>query len=373
MPVSAALEDLLQTQVGGPAWVRALARVGLLFNAVCQLGLLVAFGVNLDRGSMDRAAVALFFFLGFFCIMYGLWTRGVCDEAMRRSLVPLLEVARTIETDALAPGGLGALYESAGLRRMRRLDSVMPHLVRMVWWQAPTVAFLLTTLFVVTGRYPVPHWPEGSHGRDLVEHGTVALHFVLIVFGGRIFLVVCGLHWMSSLCMDCCLHLLADRAARAASWTELVVVVRLHQRLQAGFVSVQGFFAEDLSVMARLILFFGLIGALRIAFGVKDINNIVILTIVYSYIVIVCIAGEMQESAGDEFHHVICGCPWESWRAADQGKFHLLLGRTVKPAQVRFRYFGAMKLDTLSTIFNNMFKYTQVLSASLGGKKWTTE
>lgn len=164
----------------------------------------------------------------------------------------------------------------------------------------------------------------------------------------------------------------------------------------------QAFFNEDLSLVVRLMLLLGLIGALRIAFGVQDINNMVIMGIVYSYVALICVAGELQEIAGDAFHSAVCSCPWESWPVEERGCYAMLVASTLRPpqvrentfgmalaghdfagvnqpcgkgnffcSQVRFRYFGAMRLDTLSKIVNNLFKYVQVMRAGFSDNGWT--
>lgn len=128
--------------------------------------------------------------------------------------------------------------------------------------QAVMVAALMALLYLRTGYHVVPYWPEarGSAGEAFI----VILHNAVIAYGGSLFLVgydrygsdarvgvQCvprvtrveqtqnGLHWMSSLCVDCSLRLLADRVAEAGCWRELAPCVRTHQRLQAGIAGVQ--------------------------------------------------------------------------------------------------------------------------------------
>ncbi|XP_034247846.1 uncharacterized protein LOC117649317 [Thrips palmi] len=172
---------------------------------------------------------------------------------------------------------------------------------------------------------------------------------------------------MASLDMHCALYLLSERVAKTTTWARLVDTVKLHQQLVVGINHVQDFFVNDLSVVVRLMLLLGVIGAFRISMGVQDVNNVVILVTVFSYIGMVCLAAEMQEEAGEAFSTGLTySCPWEAWQPAERRHFNLLLALTQKPSQVRFQYFGAMRLDTLSKIANAVFKYAQVLRASLG-------
>ncbi|XP_034256388.1 uncharacterized protein LOC117654227 [Thrips palmi] len=279
-----------------PPWKRVLDRVMLALNVLSQAGLLVAFFAEVLRQSPDRASIALFFFTGFFLLHFGLWRRIGSADALRENLTPFLNVAQSIEDDALKDLYADGESPGQGLRRVRQLTPVLPKLIFMARWQAPLVSVVLTLLFEIGGRHIVPHWPNGQ-GRDLVEHCTVVLHISLIAYAGRVFLVTCAMQWMSSLCMDCCLRLLADRAARAPTWHQLAQTVRQHHNLLTGFNRIQKYFSEDLSLVVRLMLFLGLIGALRIAFGVQDINNMVIMGIVYSYVATICVAGELQARA----------------------------------------------------------------------------
>ncbi|XP_034243135.1 uncharacterized protein LOC117646363 [Thrips palmi] len=364
----AAIIDELIRGLPSSKWSQALHLLGLLFSLLAQVSFLVSFGVSFKKQSYDQSAVALFFVLGFCCVDYGLWIRGRRGTEAMVSLASLVDVLRSIETLA-QDKATTAVEDKPGRRRALLMERVLQPLAIVSRTQSAAVSAVMVGLFLVSGSHFLPHWPTGN-GHDLWEVAFMLLHSGLICLGGTPYVILIALSWMSSLSMDVTLHLLADNVREARAWQELLPIIRLHQQLHDAFARVQGFFAEDMSVLTRIVFGLGVIGLLRAALGTHDMTNLAIVALNFSHIAMACLSGELQESAGDDFHDALCGCDWAAWPVADRTALQIVLTRTITPVQVKFRYFGAMRLVTLTNIFNSLFRCLQVLRANLESTKW---
>ncbi|XP_026279295.2 uncharacterized protein LOC113207118 isoform X2 [Frankliniella occidentalis] len=277
------------------------------------------------------------------------------------SVRPLLDVTRQIEKEAL----LLDTRESPGMQRLERTANTLVSLRFIARWQGPLVAVVMVLMFLVTGREIVPYYPEVDN--PWLKFFIVLFHSSCVFHSAAVFLILSSLHWMALMCVDCATHLLIDRVNDVRSWRQLLELVGLHQQLVFGLQRVQACFAEDLSLVVRLMLILGVIGAVRMSLGIRDVSNTTVWLTIFAYITMVCVAAQMQENAGEEFHFAIrSSCPWEAWGTKERHLFSLLVMFTRQPPEVRFLYFGALRLSTLSNIFNAVFKYTQVLRASIG-------
>lgn len=71
------MDATLQGLLGGWLWRRPVCLAMLSLCVLCQADLVPALAVSLGRGSVDRAAMCVFFFCGFSCLDYALWVRRV--------------------------------------------------------------------------------------------------------------------------------------------------------------------------------------------------------------------------------------------------------------------------------------------------------
>ncbi|KAJ1521792.1 hypothetical protein ONE63_003427 [Megalurothrips usitatus] len=192
--------------------------------------------------------------------------------------------------------------------------------------------FLLLT-YILTGHHIIPYWP--SSRLVPLQVFTVLFHCGVIGFAGKVFLELTALHWMSSLCVACSVHLLADKVIHALTWPHLLAIVKLNQRLVVDARRIQTYFAEDLSLVARLMLLLGVIGAFRASLGIQDASNVIILVTVFTFVAILCVTGQLQGNAEESLYTAICQhCPWWEWPVAQRRLLCLALDFTVHPSQV---------------------------------------
>ena len=141
-------------------------------------------------------------------------------------------------------------------------------------------------------------------------------------------------NYSSSLCMDSCLHLLAERAGGARSWPQLQEVAREHRQLVAAMAQLQRHFEDPMAVSYSLLTFIALLGVCRASTGVPDLTNATISLCIAGYIASVCVAAELQAVAAEAFYAAVCSCPWDDWPAAARRDLNTLLLHTAHPTPV---------------------------------------